>query len=108
MAVDLTSFKARFPEFSQDDATESGVTAQQDALITAALAEAEGRVDRSLFQNPVNADTAVKLLTAHLLACSPSGLQLKLAKSSGGKLQSSYGDLFTDVIRTVTIGYRVP
>lgn len=99
MSVDVSSFKARFPEF------DLGVDATQDALITAVLAEAEGSVDRSLFQSSTNADTAVKYRAAHLLACSPAGMKLKLVGKDG---MSGYEREFQRQIIAVTTGHRVP
>lgn len=95
MAVTATSFKAAYPEF------DLGVDSEHDALIAAKLAEAEGRVDRAIF-TATNADSAVMALTAHLLACSPSGINARLAKDKKGEVQSLYLPNFKALARAAT------
>lgn len=98
MAVTLSSFKAAFPEF------DLGTDAEHDALVTAKLAEAEGMVDRSVFKDPAqkNADSAVSYLTAHLLACSPSGINARLAKDKKGEPQTLYWPTYKRIVRSAT------
>ena len=66
----------------------------QDALVDAKLIEGKGQVDYAVFQNSVNADSAVKYKTAHLLALSPSAVNLRLVKKDGSTIyQKFYDDL---------------
>lgn len=103
MAVTLSSFKAEFPDFNlDDDGTE--IATAQDALITAKLAEAEGMVDRGVFQTTTNADSAVSYLAAHLLACSPSGINARLVKDKKGSPQTLYWPTYLRLIRAATVG----
>ncbi len=98
MAVSIDDVKASFPEFDLG-------TDPQNALITAKLAEAAAQVDASLFQNSVNADSAVKYLCAHLLALSPAGINARLAKIGDSTI---YYSTYQRLIRAAAAGYRVP
>lgn len=99
MAVTITDIKTTFPEFDLG-------TPAADALITAKLAEAVAQVDVSLFQNSVNADSAIKYLTAHLMALTPGGLNMKLVKA--GEEDTLYYPTYKRLIRVAAFGYRVP
>lgn len=92
MAVLRADIYASFPEFNL---APGGTNATQDALVDAKLVEAKGRVDYAVFQNSVNADSAVKYLTAHLLALSPSAVNLRLVKKDGSTI---YKGLFDALI----------
>lgn len=93
MAVTLSSFKASFPEF------DLGTDAAHDALVTAKLAEAEGMVDRTLFQSTTQADSCVSYCAAHLLACSPGGINARLAKDKKGDVQTLYWPTYQQLKR---------
>jgi hypothetical protein len=102
VAVTLSSFKAAFPEFDLAG-EEADVVTTQNALITAKLVEAEGMIDRAIFQTVANADNAVSYLAAHLLACSPSGINARLAKDKKGEAQSLYWPTYIKLVRA-TVG----
>lgn len=70
MAVDVASFKARFPEF-----VNAG-----DALIAAVITEAELEVPAKVWR--AKTDAGVLWLAAHKLATSPSGEAARLANGS--------------------------
>jgi hypothetical protein len=89
MAVTATTFKAAFPEFAVDS--------DVDALIVEKLAEAEGMVDRALFQLAKNADSAVSYCAAHHLAISPAGINARLSKGDGKTL---YWETYKRLMRT--------
>jgi len=97
VAVVLADIYASFPEFA--------LSLNIDALVTAKLTEAKAQVDYSLFENTVNADTAVKYLTARLLALSPAGLNMKLSGRDGATI---YDATYMRVLRAAAFGYRVP
>ncbi len=104
-ALTAADIAATFPEFDLRDDANVPIAAQL-TLIGLKLAEAEGQVDRTVFQKAVNADTVVKYLTAHLLAISPSGIAARLSKD--GK-QSIYWDTFERLAQAATcLGFRVP
>lgn len=97
MAVVLADIYASFPEFV--------LSPNIDVLVSAKLAEAQAQVDYSLFENSVNADSAVKYLTARLIALSPAGLNMKLSEKDGGTI---YDATYMRLIRAAAAGYRVP
>lgn len=76
MAVTVASFRARFPEFGSSDVT-------PDAVIQTCLDEAEDRTPEDIWGTGVKRDAGVRYLTAHLLAMSPQGRQLKLSTPDG-------------------------
>jgi hypothetical protein len=103
MAVTLAAFKLTFPEFNLDGDADATIPAIQDALITAKLAEAEGQIDRGVFQTETNADSAVKYLAAHLLACSPSGINARLVKDKKGDPRTLYHPTYVKLITAATV-----
>ncbi len=104
MTVALADIYASFPELdlSVDDVPNT----DQDALVNAKLAEATAQVDTSIFQSSTNADSAIKYLTAHLIALSPAGLNMKLAKL--GTQDTVYWPTYQRLARAASFGYRVP
>lgn len=99
MAVSVSDIKVSFPEF------DLGTNAAQDALIAAKLAEAQGRVDYSLFEKEVNADTCVKYLCARMIALSPSGINMKLSAKDGSTI---YDETYFTLRAAAAFGFRVP
>ena len=75
-----------------------------DALITLKLAEAIAQIDTSLFELATNADSAVKYLTAHLLALSPAGMNMKLTKA--GTQDTIYWATYVRLVRAASAGFR--
>lgn len=98
MAVVRADIYASFPVFNLGNAG-------QDAIVDAKLAEAKGQVDYAVFQNPVNADTCVKYLTAHMLALDPSAVNLRLVKKDGSTI---YWQTYDRIARANSFGFRVP
>jgi hypothetical protein len=103
MAVTTSSFKLAFPEFDLDGTVTAEEATIHNALITAKLAEAEGMVDRTVFQNLTNADSAVAYMAAHLLACSPSGINARLVKDKKGDPRTLYWPTYLRLIRAATV-----
>lgn len=92
MALSLSSFRTRFPEFNPG----------ADALVESCLAEA-------LLSTPADvwgdkADAAQGLLAAHLLALSPFGRTAKLSSVKG---ESTYGTQRKAMARALALGCRV-
>lgn len=104
MAVTLANIKGSFPEFALTQVDGTTPDTAQDALITAKIAEAEAQVDRTIFANTANADVAIKYLTAHLLALSPTAVDARLLKKDGTTI---YWPTFVRVSRAASFGYRV-
>lgn len=97
MAVTRADIKTAFPEF----ALTNGST---DTLIDQKLASAEAQLDRTIFVDSTQADEAIKLLTAHLLALSPSGINARLATKDG---KSIYWPEYRRIVSGATAGFRV-
>jgi hypothetical protein len=97
-AIDLTSS-------GSGQTSVVAINPKQDALIDAKLAEAQGQVDYSLFENAVNADTCTKYLTARFVALSPAGLNMKLSEKDGATI---YDDTYYRLARAAAFGFRVP
>ncbi len=83
----------------------AAVNPDQDTLVATKLAIAQGAVDYEIFENPVNADSCVKYLTARLIALSPSGLNMKLSSKDGSTI---YDDDYRRLAQAASFGYRVP
>lgn len=92
MPVDLLTFKASHPEFSEVD----------DELISAKIAEAELEVDPDVWRN--KADVGVMLTAAHKLAISPYGQQARQTNDNG---DTTYMKELRRVLRQVAHGYRL-
>lgn len=105
MSVDVDSIKQSFPEFNLGIQDNDDDNIAQDVLIATKIDEAEGMIDRSIFQSPTNADSAVKYLTAHLLALAPSAVNLRLVKKDGSTL---YYLTYERLTKRAAFGYRVP
>lgn len=89
--MNLTQFRARFPEFS-------GV---EDTTIEATLAEALLRLNTTIYGKRI--DEAQGYLTAHKLALSPYGQAARLAAADG---KTTYSIHFKEIQRELTYGYR--
>ena len=104
MAVTVPDIKNAFPEFVSP--TNAGAV---DALITIKLASAEAQIDRTIFVSTTQADEAVKLLCAHLLAMSPSGINARLMPSTGPNAGSTiYWPRYRAIVCGAVAGFRVP
>ena len=97
MAVTLTTFRARYPEFDP-----STPDAALDALIQACINDAEEMVDRSLYGT--KADMAVKAYAAHLVATNPLGEYARLVSDDG---RTTYLTHYESARKTVGAGCRV-
>ena len=99
MAVTLSDFRARFPEFAL----------APDALVNACLADAAGQIDVAVWGGKAN--MGVKYLAAHLIATNPSGEFARLSKAQLGLLQSpwdtQYKEAYDALKRSVAAGFRV-
>ncbi len=90
--MEIAAFKIRYPEFSQ----------ATDEHIQACLDDAALSVDAEVYGSKY--DLAHGLLTAHYLAMSPNGLQLRMMTDQGSVplVASYYGREFRRVRRSVT------
>lgn len=97
MAVDVTTFKARFPEFM--DAPNDLAQAKLNDAITLCPSEVWGdsTVDNSIAQQGIFA------YTAQALAVSPFARKLALTKKDGSTI---YDGRLTMLKRMVTSGFR--
>ena len=91
MALDGTSFVARFPEFSE-------VNEVSPATITAALADAAIYCDSVLWGTRY--ESGVMWKAAHLLALTPLGEGARLSKTSE---QTTYGVVFDSMKRALPV-----
>lgn len=89
--ITLAAFKAAFPEF-----VEAG-----DTLIGTWLAFAANEIDAELYSHTT--DQAHGLLTAHYLACAPSGQMARLASD---KSQTTYGVRYLTLQASASVGLR--
>lgn len=92
MAVTLTSFRTRYPEFEQ----------APDTLVQACIDDAEAIIDRNFF-GTTKADIAVKAYAAHLIAINPLGEYARLDKKGE---KTTYLLQYEKVTRTVPAGCR--
>lgn len=99
MAVTVQSFLIRFPEFK-------GVPAEQ---VQDAMADAVLEIDTDVWGS--KADIGVKLLTAHFLAMSPYGqnVRMTIPGTRNGRTEptTTYWTFFKKVQNQVTSGFRV-
>lgn len=94
MAVTVSSFLERFPEF--DD-----VNTDYPTLVQIVIDEAELQVSADVWGD--KADLGVLYLTAHLLACSPFG---EPARLSTDNTMTIYMKSFSMFKKQVTSGFR--
>lgn len=92
--LDAAAFLVRQPEFR---------TCPEE-LLEAALADAEARIDASVFGSSEN--EAHKWLTADILAHSPWGRASKLVGDEG-KTTNIYGQKYQELVNIVAAGYGV-
>ena len=99
MAVTVETFLVGFPEFRQ----------APSALIAKKLADAQLQVDSAIWGEKT--DTGVELLTAHLLAMSPFGqnVRMTIPGTRNGRTEptTTYWTFFSKMMRQVTSGFRV-
>ena len=92
MAVDKTTLRARFPEF----------TNTPDSLVDASIADAKLMVDSVYYGTRY--DMAVTYYAAHLIAVNPLGEMARLDKKAD---TTTYWLLFESVKRATGTGFRV-
>lgn len=92
MALVLSDFRIRFPEFLN----------VADTLVEAKLAEALHAVNDSVWGD--EADTGQGLMAAHLLSVAPGGVQARLASD---KAATTYARQYRDMVDRLTCGLRV-
>ncbi len=93
MAIDVPSFKAAFPEFAQ----------APDSLVQAQLNYAIARVDPNVWGTLAEEGTFVHC--ARFLALSPYARKMGLVDAKDGG-QTPYDKRLTQLLRSVTAGYR--
>lgn len=91
MAVTVSSFKARFPEFNNTDSD----------LVQSALDEALLQVNATVFDS--KRDLGIQYLAAHILAVSPFGEPARLSDDSQSTI---YYRRFQKLVNQVTVGLR--
>lgn len=95
MPLDATTFKARFPEFSE-------VT---DALVTTKLDQASRSMDAVVWGELFDDGQGQK--AAHLLALSPEGATAGLRMGGGANQRTVYQDEYESLERRVGTSYRM-
>lgn len=99
MALDVTSFLARFPEFKR---------APLD-LIESKITEAELQIDSAVWNTKT--DLGAGYLAAHLLALSPFGQHARLVpanmKPTRGEALTTYEREYKRLVKIVASGFRV-
>lgn len=94
MAVSYQTFVARFPEFE----------GANRRMVEIELANAANQVPSDVWG--AQADDAIGLLAAHLVALRPAGEFARL-KTKDGSLRTTYGDQYERMQRRIICGDRV-
>ena len=95
MAVTVSSFLERFPEFTN-------VNADYPTLIQIVIDEAALQVSATVWG--AKRDLGIKYLTAHLLACSPFGEPARLSPGNG---ETTYLKQFEMLKKQAASGFRI-
>jgi hypothetical protein len=92
VAVTLTSLREAYPEFEN----------APDAVVTAAIARAEGRVDEEVLGDQY--DQTVLLMACHEISISPYGQDLRLTSDDG---ETPYKRDARELLRAAGASWRV-
>jgi len=92
MAVDVDTFRERFPEF--EPATPE--------MIRGAIAQATSRVDSEVWRDKT--DVGIEWLAAHILASGQFGKMARLVSKEGSTV---YQQRFKELVNEVAAGFRV-